>query len=84
MSLTGESASLVCLLMLDVYVLEFDLYVFVSFLDDDLTDMGFVDFFVVEAIFLLEDISEGFTGVVEVCELVGEPELIVYGVGRFW
>ena len=51
-------------LNVDMFYADFD--VFLSSFDDSLDDVGFVDFVVIESVFLLEDIAEGFTGVVEV------------------
>ena len=50
--------------------------VFVSFGYDFLADVCFVDEFVVEAVFLLEDVSQGLARVVEVGLGVGEAELV--------
>lgn len=67
---------------LNFEVFDFDVDVFVSFSDDDLFDVCFVDEFVVESVFALEDIAEWFAGVVEVGEGVGEAELVGDLVGR--
>lgn len=59
-----------------------DADVFPSASDYFFVDVGFVDFVVVEAVFLLEDIAEGLTWVVEVAEAVGESEFISHAVRR--
>lgn len=66
-----------------VKVFNLDADVFVPFLDDDLADVRLVDFLVVEAVFLLEDVLRWLDGVVVVGVPPGESELVVDAVGRF-
>lgn len=68
----------------DVEVFYLDADVFVSFLDDDLAYMRLVDFLVVEAVFLLEDVLRGLDWVVVVGVAAGESELVVDAVGGGW
>ncbi len=57
-------------MLFGLHVFDFDFDVFMSSLDDILVDVCFVDFIVVETVLFLQDVSEGFAGVVEVAKLV--------------
>jgi len=47
--------------------------IFLPLLDNTLADMSFIDFLVIESIFLLQNISDRLTGVVVVRLLVANP-----------